>query len=69
MAVRVARGRARVGASTGAWADAAATCASTVAFVVTVGPTAVPTMPQWAMIALAGLLGLGGVVALRRRTI
>jgi hypothetical protein len=28
----------------------------------------VPTLPQWAMIALAVLLGLTGILAMRRRT-
>ncbi|CAN5432757.1 hypothetical protein BH23ACI1_BH23ACI1_08790 [soil metagenome] len=31
-------------------------------------PTPVPTLAGWAMIALAGLLGLGGAAAMRRRT-
>jgi len=35
----------------------------------TPGPTPVPTLAGWAMIALTGLLGLAGIVAMRRRAI
>jgi hypothetical protein len=35
---------------------------------VTIVMAAVPTLPQWALIALTGCLALAGVVALRRRT-
>ena len=33
-----------------------------------IGVTAVPTLPQWTMIALMALLALAGFVAMRRRT-
>ena len=35
---------------------------------VTIVVAAVPTLPEWARIALAGLLALAGFAALRRRT-
>jgi flagellar biosynthesis component FlhA len=35
---------------------------------VTIIVAAVPTLPEWAMIALTALLALAGVTALRRRT-
>ncbi|MCU1382689.1 MAG: hypothetical protein JWL71_1386 [Acidobacteria bacterium] len=42
-------------------------CNSTSTFQVTVGATAVPTMPQWGLFALTALLGLAGVASMRRR--
>ena len=69
LTVTGADGRSGVATITVTVTDPTTNCATTSVFLITIGPTAVPTMPQWAMIALAGLLGLGGVVALRRRTI
>jgi len=37
-------------------------------FQFTIGVTAVPTLPQWTMIALMALLVLAGFAAMRRRT-
>lgn len=47
--------------------DPANTCSSTSSFQITVGPTAVPTMPLWGMLALSALLGLAGVASMRGR--
>jgi hypothetical protein len=46
----------------------AANCSTTTSFQLTVGTSSVPTLPEWAMIALTALLALGGVAAVRRRT-
>jgi hypothetical protein len=45
----------------------AATCSTSTSFQLTIG-TAVPTLPQWALIALMILLAAAGFMALRRRT-
>lgn len=42
-------------------------CSTSTRFQLTLGTVPVPTLPQWAMFALAGLLGMGGVMAMRRR--
>ena len=42
--------------------------AASTTFQFTIGVTAVPTLPQWAMIALMVLLALAGFAAVRRRT-
>jgi hypothetical protein len=50
--------------------DSQTGCSSTSRFQLAVGaPTAVPTLSQWAMIALTLLLATAGVVAMRRRNI
>ena len=47
----------------------ATACATSMTFQLTVGAAPVPTLPQWAMIALTALMAFAGFVALRRRTI
>src|SRR6185436_8371045 len=42
-------------------------CSTSTSFQLTIG-TAVPTLPEWAMLALTILLVAAGVTALRRRT-
>ena len=42
--------------------------ATSTSFQLAIGATAVPTLPEWAMIALTALLLLTGLVAVRRRT-
>jgi hypothetical protein len=44
----------------------ASTCSTSTNFQLTIG-TAVPTLPEWAMIALTALLALAGFAAVRRR--
>jgi hypothetical protein len=46
--------------------DPVSLCQTTTTFLLTIG-TAVPTLPQWAMIVLTVLLALAGLVAMRRR--
>jgi hypothetical protein len=46
--------------------DPVSLCQTTTTFLLTIG-TAVPTLPQWAMIVLTVLLALAGFVAMRRR--
>ena len=43
------------------------TAATSTTFQLTIGPVAVPTLPEWAMLLLALLLTAGGVVVLRTR--
>jgi hypothetical protein len=43
-------------------------CAASSSFQLTIGAAAVPTLPEWALIALTVLLALAGFVAMRRRT-
>jgi hypothetical protein len=47
----------------------AANCSTSTSFQLTVGTSSVPTLPEWAMVALTALLAVGGVAAVRRRTI
>jgi hypothetical protein len=47
----------------------ASNCATSTSFQLTIGAAAVPTLPEWALIALTVLLALAGFVAMRRRTI
>ena len=43
------------------------TCSTSTSFQLTIGAAAVPTLPEWAMIALTALLALAGFAAVRRR--
>lgn len=43
------------------------TAATSTSFQLTIGPVAVPTLPQWTLLMLAALLAAAGAVALRRR--
>jgi ice-binding like protein/exosortase sorting signal-containing protein len=47
--------------------DPTSSCSTTTSFLLTIGPVAVPTLPEWAFIMLAVLLAAAGVVALRTR--
>jgi hypothetical protein len=63
-----ANGRSGVATITVTVTDPSATaCSTSTSFQLTIG-TAVPTLPQWAMIALMILLAAAGFMALRRRT-
>jgi hypothetical protein len=63
-----ADGRAGVAAITVTVTDpTAADCRTSTGFQLTIGAAPVPTLPEWAMIALTALLALAGVAALRSR--
>jgi ice-binding like protein/exosortase sorting signal-containing protein len=64
-----ADGRSGVATITVTVTDAsAANCRTSTTFQLTIGATAVPTLPQWALIVMAVLLALAGLASLRRRT-
>jgi hypothetical protein len=69
LSVTGADGRSGVATISVTVSDPITGCATTTTFLITIGATAVPTLPEWAMIALGGLLMLGGVVAVRRRQV
>ncbi|HZR23559.1 MAG TPA: IPTL-CTERM sorting domain-containing protein [Vicinamibacterales bacterium] len=45
----------------------ASSCATSTTFLFGIGTAAVPTLPQWALMALSGLVALAGYAALRKR--
>ena len=71
LTIRGADGRSGVSTITVTVTDpSVGTCtlAGTTSFQFAIGVTAVPTLPEWAMIALMALLALAGYAAMRRRT-
>jgi Ice-binding-like/IPTL-CTERM motif len=62
-----ADGRSGVATITVSVTDPTTGCVTSTAFLLTVGATAVPTLPEWAMIALMTLLAMAGFAAVRRR--
>ena len=68
LTVRGADGRTGVTTITVTVTDSQSNCSTSTSFQLTIGAAAVPTLPQWAMIALMALLAIAGFVAVRRRT-
>jgi len=65
-----ANGRSGVATITVTVTDPTApTCSTSTAFQLTIGAADVPTLPEWAMIALTVLLALAGFAAVRKRKI
>jgi hypothetical protein len=62
-----ADGRTGVATITLTVSDPSSGCTTTSIFQVTIGAVAVPTLPQWAFLALAVLMVLAGFVAMRQR--
>jgi hypothetical protein len=66
LSVTGADGRSGVATITVSVLDPTTLCITSTSFQITIG-AAVPTLPEWAMIALMALLGLAGYTAMRRR--
>jgi hypothetical protein len=63
-----ADGRSGVANITVTVRDPVSNLSTSTSFQLTVGAAAVPTLPEWAMIALTALLALSGIIAVSRRT-
>jgi hypothetical protein len=64
-----ANGRSGVATITVTVTDPNAGCTTSTSFQLTIGTVAVPTLPQWALLALTLLLALAGYVSMRRRAV
>jgi hypothetical protein len=68
LTIFAADGRSGVATITVTVTDPTNNLSTSTSFQLTVGASSVPTLPEWAMIALTALLALGGVAAVRTRT-
>jgi hypothetical protein len=66
--VQGADGRSRVVTVTVTVTDPTSRCGTSTSLQLTIGTTAVPTLPQRAMIAVTILVALAGFASMRRRT-
>ena len=69
LSITGADGRSGVTTITITVTDPGSGCSTSASFQLSIGPTAVPTLPEWAMIALSLLLVGGGYAVVRRRAL